>query len=75
MHLLLWLTQPEAPVKIVTDAIHALSPEVVCTWSWADIQPFIVQLPAPKQTQAQAFMAYFDQHTDSVKLKSDLGSV
>jgi tetratricopeptide (TPR) repeat protein len=69
---LLWLVDPKTPLQEVRDAIAALSPDVEYTQRFDRIRPFVAQLPQPRQTQAQCFIAFFEEHHDSEELDACL---
>ena len=75
MPFLLWLAEADTTPQAVLAAIRALSPEVAFTWGWGDIRPLVDKLPEPRKTQAECFIAFFEQHHDIVMLESCLAAV
>jgi hypothetical protein len=45
---------------------------VAFDWRFNEIRPFAAQLPQPRQTQAQCFIAFFEEHHDSEELDACL---
>ncbi|MEZ5536626.1 MAG: hypothetical protein R3F02_13505 [Thiolinea sp.] len=72
MPFLRWLAAPENPQQNILTAIHELDPEVEFTWDWNDIRPLIDQLPEPQKTQAECYIAYFEEHQNIEKLETCL---
>ena len=74
MRFLLWLAEADTTLDDVLAAIRALSPEVKFTWGWDDIRPLVDKLPEPRKTQAECFIAFFEQHHDIAQLESGLAN-
>ncbi|MDR0717399.1 MAG: tetratricopeptide repeat protein [Azoarcus sp.] len=72
MPFLLWLAEPQTPLREVRDAIAALSPNVKLSWNFDDVRPLATQLPEPRKTEAQCFIAFFETHHDGGKLDACL---
>ena len=72
MHFLLWLAAADTTQDDVLAAIRALSAEVEFSWGWGDIRPLVDKLPEPRKTQAECFIAFFEQHHDIAQLESCL---
>ncbi|MEZ5449208.1 MAG: hypothetical protein R3E89_09485 [Thiolinea sp.] len=76
MPFLLWLAEAGATPQAVLAAIRALAPEVKFTsWDWSDIRPLVDQLPEPRKTQAECFIAFFGQHHDMATLEQCLTTI
>ena len=69
MYFLLWLAEAETTIHGVLTVIHALAPEVKFTWDWSDIRPYVDKLPEPRKTQAECFIAFFEQYQDRASLE------
>jgi tetratricopeptide (TPR) repeat protein len=74
MAFLLWLAEAQMPAKTVREVIRALPPDAQFGWTFDGIRPFTLALPAPRQAQAQCFLAFFEQHHDVGKLDACLGA-
>ena len=74
---LMWLVEAGDGLNDVLSAIRALAPEVefASASSWGDIRPLVEKLPEPRKTQAECFIAFFEQHHDIVMLESCLAAV
>jgi tetratricopeptide (TPR) repeat protein len=73
LNFLLWLAEEaDATQDDVLVAIRALSPTVEFTWVWDDIRLMLTQFPEPRKTQAECFIAFFEQHHDIAQLESCL---
>jgi tetratricopeptide (TPR) repeat protein len=74
MLFLLWLAEADTTQDNVLAAIRALSPSVELTWVWDVIRPLVDKLPEPRKTQAECFIAFFEQHHDIAQLESCLAN-
>jgi tetratricopeptide (TPR) repeat protein len=74
MHFLLWLAEDDTTLDDVLAAIRALSPDVEFAWGWDEIRPLVDKLPEPRKTQAECFIAFFEQHHDLAQLESCLAN-
>lgn len=74
MNFLLWLAEADTTQDDVLAAIRALSAEVEFSWGWDDIRPLVDKLPEPRKTQAECFIAFFEQHHDIAQLESCLAN-
>ena len=75
MHFLRWIADPETAQQTILDAIHELPASVKFEWSWDEIRPLINQLPEPRKTQANHYIAFFEEHQNIERLESELESV
>ena len=74
MPFLLWLAEADTTQDDVLAAIRSLSLEVEFTWGWDEIRPLVDKLSEPRKTQAECFIAFFEQHHDIAQLESCLAN-
>ncbi len=75
MHFLRWIADPDTPQENILSSIRELPDDVEFTWNWDDIRPLINQLPEPRKTQANHYIAFFEDHHDIERLESELESL
>ena len=75
VHFLQWLASPDVSQQAIFNAIRQLPLGTEFDWSWSEIRPLINKLSEPRKTQAEHYIAFFEEHQNIERLESDLESV